>query len=353
MRKLLPDNEKLCYLRLIDGQYQLYIAEFPLENQPSQISVSSPNGSEKLKGGTDSSITWSTQNIGLVTIEYSTDAGANRRSIAENIQAPLGAFAWTVPPSPSSQCLVRISNANNANLFDVSDGVFSIETDPVVVNVPDGVTTTINAASNPDLISLGLDKLEVIIPDQAITELEPVILEINIAPDIPQDTGQLIYSPIAFSVEGNEGQYDFAAPVTISIPYPASVTNEDALTVMIFDEASNVWAPIDNPESIVIDKENNIISFQVTHFSIYGIYDGNASIPYETKSVADAAAAGWINLYSYVFDGNDYIIKDPLNQNDATTIEPWKGFWTGVNNFCRSVDPEFYIGSGRPIFFNS
>ena len=37
-----------------------------------------------------------------------------------------GSYPWTVPATPSSRCLVRISDAANAAISDTSDAVFSI-----------------------------------------------------------------------------------------------------------------------------------------------------------------------------------------------------------------------------------
>jgi len=90
------------------------------------IDVHSPNGGEALLAGSAQNIAWgTTDTITDVKIEYSTDDGTNWTTIIAST-ANTGSYAWTLPNTDSTHCLVRISDAANAGTFDVSDAVFGI-----------------------------------------------------------------------------------------------------------------------------------------------------------------------------------------------------------------------------------
>jgi hypothetical protein len=125
----------------------------------------------------------------------------------------------------------------------------------------------INNNTNPELAELGLEDLSVVIPDKAVNN--PIVLEISLAPDVP--SGDKFFLPVSFIVQGYEEGYHFLSPIIISLPYPNTVTNENDLTIMVWNANEEIWIPIEMPETIQVDKENNIVTFQVTHLSIYRI----------------------------------------------------------------------------------
>ena len=71
-------------------------------------------------------IEWLDENVNYVKIEYSVDNGQNWSVIRHSI-ASTGSYNWIVDsPDPSTDCLLRISNRDYNNIFDVSDSVFTI-----------------------------------------------------------------------------------------------------------------------------------------------------------------------------------------------------------------------------------
>jgi hypothetical protein len=97
-----------------------------------RVTVVSPNGGEVLRPGSVHNILWtSSGRIANVRLELSTDNGATWRPITEST-ANTGQFAWTVPAVTTSQARIRISDAANASVSDVSDAVFSIVTETVI-----------------------------------------------------------------------------------------------------------------------------------------------------------------------------------------------------------------------------
>lgn len=89
------------------------------------VTVTSPNGGEKLFFGSTHYINWTSTNVvGPVNIECSTDGGTSWTSIATG-EANDGSYAWTVPATPSTTCLMRVSGFDGYPA-DSSDAVFTI-----------------------------------------------------------------------------------------------------------------------------------------------------------------------------------------------------------------------------------
>ncbi len=107
---------------------------------PSTITVTSPNGGESLTAGTTHEITWAkagTDNFDNVKIEYSTNNGTSWVEITVST-ANNGSYVWTVPNTPSDNCLVRVSDIDG-DPADVSDAVFTITSTPsITLTSPSG-----------------------------------------------------------------------------------------------------------------------------------------------------------------------------------------------------------------------
>ena len=143
-RKFLADNgcSSASYAHHIDNaatQYALGVNDLSkidvinIKNTSAptpSVHLLAPNGGEKLVAGTNFNITWTYENIANVKIEYSTNAGTDWQSIIATKTASSQSFQWVVPNVASNQCKIRISDVLNANTFDVSDSVFSIESSP-------------------------------------------------------------------------------------------------------------------------------------------------------------------------------------------------------------------------------
>lgn len=90
------------------------------------IELTSPNGGENWEAVTTQQITWTSENIESVKIEYTTDNGGSWNEITNSVTASTTSYNWTVPNIESDECLIKISNAQNPNLYDLSDSPFSI-----------------------------------------------------------------------------------------------------------------------------------------------------------------------------------------------------------------------------------
>lgn len=110
---------------------------------PAPVKVVRPNGGEFFSIGYMDSIKW-TSTVNDVKIEYSTDSGNNWNIIENSIPAASGKYAWMLPNTPSENSLVKISDAVNDSIFDVSDKVFTISEPPGLTVLPDSFYFIIN-----------------------------------------------------------------------------------------------------------------------------------------------------------------------------------------------------------------
>ena len=128
-----------CLIKVID---YLTPCKFDVSNATFTISpatpiVLTPNGGQSFNVGCTTSITWNTTTFySAVNLYYSVDNGATYTAIATS-QTNNGAYTWTIPNFPSTNCLVKVANAANVAVYDVSDVVFTILT-PVTVTSPNG-----------------------------------------------------------------------------------------------------------------------------------------------------------------------------------------------------------------------
>ncbi len=117
---------------------------------PAPVRVVKPNGGEHFSIGYPDTIKWGAT-VNDVKLEYSTDSGNLWSLIESSLPASSGQYIWTVPNAPSENSLVRISNASDPSVFDVSDNVFSISEPPLISVLPDSILLTINEGDSTEL----------------------------------------------------------------------------------------------------------------------------------------------------------------------------------------------------------
>ena len=157
--------------------------------------------------------------------------------------------------------------------------------DDLPIDIP-GVTITadggqIDLTTFPFLSDLGMENLFIIIPAGAVTE--EVTVHVSLPTTIPTDLATL--QAIELTIEGHTGQFDFETPITIGIPYPETVEDETILTIQLWDAEGEEWIPIELIDTIVVDTEQNFVTAQITHFSVYGVLESEAEEPGEEPAV--------------------------------------------------------------------
>ncbi|MCF6270310.1 MAG: hypothetical protein L3J41_11400 [Melioribacteraceae bacterium] len=98
---------------------------FSITPEPS-IDLTSPNGGETLQSGSSINITWTSENIAQIKIEYTINGGAEWLLIADNVEST-GTYTWeNIPDVNSSQVRVKISDADDGAPSDISESNLSI-----------------------------------------------------------------------------------------------------------------------------------------------------------------------------------------------------------------------------------
>ncbi|WP_304504099.1 lamin tail domain-containing protein [Corallococcus sp. EGB] len=99
----------------------------PGDAPASSVTVLSPNGGESWVAGSSQTITWTASGISSVKVEYSLN-GSTWTTITSSTGASSGSVAWTVPSSATTTAWVRVSDASNATVTDLSNAAFTITT---------------------------------------------------------------------------------------------------------------------------------------------------------------------------------------------------------------------------------
>jgi len=72
-------------------------------------------------------ITWfAPVTVSEVNLYFSQDNGQTYTSIATKVSASTGEYNWFAPDINSSDCLIKVTNANNELIFDISDNPFTV-----------------------------------------------------------------------------------------------------------------------------------------------------------------------------------------------------------------------------------
>jgi sugar lactone lactonase YvrE len=110
-------------------------------NTTTSLVLTGPNGGENWAIGSLHAISWSSSNVALVNIDYSTDGGSTWLAVAGNVAGSAQAYSWTIPATVTTQALVRVTDASNALLTDQSNATFTISVPVAVVSLvsPNGL----------------------------------------------------------------------------------------------------------------------------------------------------------------------------------------------------------------------
>lgn len=113
---------------------------FSITPEP-EIVVKFPDGGEVLQSGVPYDIKWTSSNIENVKIEFTSNSGAVWQTIEESVQST-GIYNWSsVPEINSSQCRIRVSDAQDGMPFDISNENFRVKNQveqTLALNTPNG-----------------------------------------------------------------------------------------------------------------------------------------------------------------------------------------------------------------------
>ena len=92
------------------------------------VTVTAPNGGENWCVGTTQTITWKSNGIDNVKLEYSTNSGSDWNVISASTAASTGSFSWAIPQGVTAGAnnQIRISDAAKSTRNDLSNSTFAL-----------------------------------------------------------------------------------------------------------------------------------------------------------------------------------------------------------------------------------
>jgi len=126
-----PPASAACLVRVIDPESgEADASDEPFAIVGGGVRVLSPNGSERLTVGDESTIRWVSSGVETVLVELSRDGGSNWEEIAAAAPAAAGGLSWTVDGGglglPQDACVIRVSDSAGVETPDESDDFFMI-----------------------------------------------------------------------------------------------------------------------------------------------------------------------------------------------------------------------------------
>jgi subtilisin family serine protease len=278
--------------------YAAVLAVMVTDTIPPEVTVTAPNGGEVLNVGQVFTITWNaTDNVGVssISIYYSYDGGTNYNLI-DNLSGNPGTYDWTVPNTPSTQCLVKVYAYDDAanEGWDVSDNYFTIQQDtelPVVMviqpnggevwNVGSVYTITWNATDNIGVTSTSIyysydgganydliDNLsgnpgsyDWTVPNTPSTQCLVKVYAYDAAANEGSDV-----SDAFFTIEAAPTPYVWVNSINLSLVTKGKTTNAKA-DVLVWDQDNNPvfkadvyshWAGLTTDSDVFFTKKNGI-----------------------------------------------------------------------------------------------
>ncbi len=145
-------NESWYQLTDLGALNYNWCIEFVLDENSAELTLTSPNGGEVLASGSQHNITWNHSGTALanVKLEYSEDNGISYNDIVSSTNNN-GSYSWNVADVISANCLVRISDPADPDIFDVSNAVFRIY-NPVDWLTINSTTGSLNQGETDNLI---------------------------------------------------------------------------------------------------------------------------------------------------------------------------------------------------------
>ncbi|MBK7214279.1 MAG: T9SS type A sorting domain-containing protein [Bacteroidales bacterium] len=304
------------------------------------VIIHSPNPGTAFYIGEETYFSWTAINMSLVNMELSTDGGSTWQLIDSNIDANLGYYYWTVQGTPSSNCVIRISDAADPTKFGIS-GTFSILSAPVItLNTPLG--GEIYNTNQPVTISWTYDN-----PNALYLYLE-----------YSSDNG-LTWNYIDFPVHsGTGGTYEWTTPpfesdqykIRISDYYLPFVTqSSNAFRVLNFPVTPICMVTVDSATNRNVVVWEKPVSPLINQFIVYkesdvaDVYTAIATLNYSDFSTfTDTSSNPAVKSYRYKLgfsdDQGNIFPSGPLHQTIHLAINQgvgntWNLIWTNYLGF--------------------
>ncbi|MCP4569350.1 MAG: hypothetical protein GY841_17385 [FCB group bacterium] len=197
--------------------------DYTINITPLEEGLSRPNGGDELFVGDTYNINWYFgDSVTSVVIEISANSGNSWSLIDTTINDFI--YEWEVDTvlannviAPSNNCLVRVSDADNPGVFDISDAVFSLGVsvrfiadpypNPAWVQLHDGVTFKANLGADDPAVGV-MEVAVFTVAGEKIREIEEGIVgkETEVLWDFTNDAGTTVAAGVYLAVINIAGQ---------------------------------------------------------------------------------------------------------------------------------------------------
>ncbi|GMU87070.1 MAG: hypothetical protein AMXMBFR48_23110, partial [Ignavibacteriales bacterium] len=124
------------------------------------IQLQSPNGGEVLMAKSTHAIQYNFTPFNYVKLEYSTNSGSTWNLITDDFGG--SQYSWLVPEVSSQNCKIRISDASDPEVFDISDNVFRIKNPTITLLSPnDGADWPVYSQQTITWTSNDVDSIDI------------------------------------------------------------------------------------------------------------------------------------------------------------------------------------------------
>jgi len=141
-----------------------------------RLDLTAPQGGENLIWNEQFDITWDSEIINSVKIEFSEDNMQSWSTITGNTSAGSGSYNWTVPEISSSECFIKMTVPGLPDLYSANATPFSVFE---VIGLPESVDEGefgLSLYPNPVLENLSIS---LVIPEKIPTNLNLEIYNTN------------------------------------------------------------------------------------------------------------------------------------------------------------------------------
>ncbi len=152
------DQENVKWLATWGGG----LSSFDYQHIGKRLRLTTPMGGELLLAGSRHNITWESERVEALKIEFSPDSGASWETVTESTDGAGGSFTWVVPAIESISCLVRITDTTAHNKRHTSLVPFTISKPLLLINTPNsGEDWASGSVNTITWLSLGVETLDI------------------------------------------------------------------------------------------------------------------------------------------------------------------------------------------------
>lgn len=206
----------LCYIKISDSNDSTV---YDWSDEPftiSSLQLLTPNGGNIYRFGSIRSITWLSEQIANVKLEYSSNSGTSWTQIVSSTPAANGSYSWTVSSPASDQYLIRIRDIEDNAINDASDNVFTVAS--LVVSYPNSTSIKLQVGRE-----CNITWTQLLLPGTVKLELTT--------------NSGTSYSTIATGVLASIGSYLWEIPDSPSTTCKIRITSE--VDMLVMDSSDN------------------------------------------------------------------------------------------------------------------